>query len=285
MARRILNYTAETRQRWLSEGRGQGDGKNYKGWLTTHDVNAPVSYKSRLIDRCHMRLCHLLSSIEERGFLYFDYCRSTLALYDQYRLDLDETIAIAKQLGIEHPRVPGTREYWDMTTDLVCINHVDNEKIMLPRSCKMAKDLGDWNNIEHAEIERVYWRRRNRTLKFITEEDRCIPNVLANNLQILKSLRFLQDEVLPYEGFVDEMRERMQHELARRSHGCSLTDFSHAFDVANSLEPGRSLRLALHFIYQHALIADLMAGDLRMQNVDSIKVNEHSTQRNHRASA
>ena len=37
MAKRKNNWDANKLDRWIKEGRGQGEGENYKSWLTIQD--------------------------------------------------------------------------------------------------------------------------------------------------------------------------------------------------------------------------------------------------------
>src|SRR5689334_20740718 len=103
MPRRNRQMTPEKISKWIAEGRGTGRGKNYKPWLTIHDV---ASRGARTRDKGLKtgRLHHLLSFLELYYFLILEWCPSVVDIREQYPLlPLEETLYIAKELGIKHP--------------------------------------------------------------------------------------------------------------------------------------------------------------------------------------
>ena len=90
----------------------------YRSYLTVRDVNK--------VGRRHWMFCdkqnrevHLLSDGERRMYMELLYKPSTVAVFEQYALDLDETLDIAVELNIMHPRNWKTYEAYVMSTDFL----------------------------------------------------------------------------------------------------------------------------------------------------------------------
>ena len=76
--------------RFLKEGRGAGRGPSYKPWLTIQDV--PSHGRShRFVGRVTGRLHHLLSDLEYRTLLIYDWSRIVTDIREQFPLDRDDT--------------------------------------------------------------------------------------------------------------------------------------------------------------------------------------------------
>ena len=68
MGKRNTGWSPSVAKRRLNEGRGKGDGVNYKPWLTIHDV-ASKGCCVRVLGRTVPRIFQLLSYLE-MCFLY-----------------------------------------------------------------------------------------------------------------------------------------------------------------------------------------------------------------------
>ncbi|VTX55949.1 Transposon Tn7 transposition protein TnsA [Acinetobacter ursingii] len=90
-------------QKWIKEGRGQGFGNNYKPWLTIRDVSSE-GRSHRVFGHKSQRTYHLLSDLELAAFLLLEWNPSTTDIREQYPLDLDQTIGIAEEARIPHPK-------------------------------------------------------------------------------------------------------------------------------------------------------------------------------------
>ncbi|MCP9496562.1 MAG: TnsA endonuclease N-terminal domain-containing protein [Pyrinomonadaceae bacterium MAG19_C2-C3] len=100
---------------------------------------------------------------------------------------LDETRAIAADLGIRHPVDPRTREPVVMTTDFVNTIRRPIGTIEHARTLKYAKELVHPRVMEKFEIERVYWAARNIDWGIVTERE--IDPALATNIRWLHPYR------------------------------------------------------------------------------------------------
>lgn len=155
-------------RRFTSEGRCQGFGLNYKPWLRVHDVPSrgrSARAKSMTVGRVH----HLLSDIEHRVFLNEDWSPSVTDIREQFPLDRDTTRAIARALGVQHPRDPRTLVDVVMTTDLLIDHKGPSGRSHRAIFVKPAKELDCPRTLEKLEIERRYWAAAGVSLQVRTE--------------------------------------------------------------------------------------------------------------------
>ena len=83
--------------RFLKEGRGVGAGPNYTPWLTVQDV--PSRGRShRFEGRVTGRIHQLLSDLEYRALLIYDWSDAVSDIREQFPLDRDDTrLALARR--------------------------------------------------------------------------------------------------------------------------------------------------------------------------------------------
>lgn len=103
------------------------------------------------------RVHHLLSKLERMFFFTLEWSRFVVDIREQYPLDIDRTLAIAKDLGVRHPCLPGTDKPIVMTTDFVVTSRHGLQIIDRARSVKPASKLLSARTLEKLEIERIYW--------------------------------------------------------------------------------------------------------------------------------
>lgn len=176
MAKRNREVTLKKIQKWIKEGRGQGEGENYKPWLNIQDVPSN-GLATRKIGRTCNRQHQLMSNLERDYFYLLDYADSVSDIREQYPLlPLDETLLIAEKMGIPHPSDPQTGEPIVMTTDFL----VTRNQINVARTVKPESELNDDRIIAKFEIERRYWKERNIDWGIVTEKE--IPKVFVRNI-------------------------------------------------------------------------------------------------------
>lgn len=186
MKRPRFRSTPQSIEKRIKEGRGQGEGINYRPWLTIRDFPS-LGRVHRIRGWKHGRVHHLLSDLEANGFYEYElptlaFGRLRLAIIDtreQFPLfPLEETIEIAKELGVRHPTDPWTKYPCVMTTDLVMTAKWNMTTLYLARAYKYASELDNPRTREKLEIEKIYWGRRPAVDWGITREiDICRPLV------------------------------------------------------------------------------------------------------------
>lgn len=170
MAKRLRENGQQAQKRRSKEGRGIGTGAAYTPYLLIHDVPS-IGLASRVWGWKANRVHHFLSRLELKFFYTLEWRTDVMDIREQFPLNLDETLAIADQLGVRHPRDPKTKDYVVMTSDFVITvrkGFVSEEQI---RTVKYKKDLENARVKEKLEIERIYWQIiRELSWEIVTEE-------------------------------------------------------------------------------------------------------------------
>ena len=103
MAKRKRLFTEASALKLWKEGRGQGEGSDYKPWLYIHDV-ASKGLVTRIQGWKHQREHHLLSNGEFAYFYQLEWSEQVVDIREQFPLwPIEETQEIAGRLGIKHP--------------------------------------------------------------------------------------------------------------------------------------------------------------------------------------
>lgn len=252
MAKRNRSVTKKVREKRNKEGRGLGTGKDYKPELRIQDVSS-IGLATRVRGWKTGRVHHFLSLLELMVFYLFDWPLKVVDIREQFRLDLDETKAIANELGIRHPRDPKTKELVVMTTDFVVTVRNGVNEVVYAYTVKYAKQLPSRRVMEKFEIERVYWSRRNISWRIITELD--INREVVANVQWIHSHRDLNSLAPVNAATVTKIEGYLAPRLfSQISPLRFLTDES---DRAFSLTPGTTLSVVRHLIANRRLEVDM----------------------------
>jgi TnsA endonuclease N terminal/TnsA endonuclease C terminal len=172
MGRKKPLVTEDWIARRIKEGYGQGEGADYKPWLVVQTVSS-LGRVHRIKGTKHGRVHHLFSDVERNNFLYYQWSRRVTDIREQFPLlPVEETVEIAREMGVPHPVDRRSRWPLVMTTDLLLSVNEKARVTLHPRTIKYAKDLGNRRVLEKLEIERRYWAAspRNHLLKILTEE-------------------------------------------------------------------------------------------------------------------
>lgn len=198
MAKHRAKWNCNRYHRLIDQGRGQGTGKDYKPWITIHDL-ASKGVVSRVQGRTTERVHHLLSKNETAFFYVLDASDKVIDIREQYPLlPVTETVEIAEMLGYRHPRDVVSKFPYVMTTDFVVTISQGN----VARSVKLSSELEKARVLEKLEVERVYWDRRGIEWRIVTEKE--IDFQKAANLEwIYRSWYY--PEMLPKGQAADEI--------------------------------------------------------------------------------
>src|SRR3712207_6023293 len=103
MGKRRTRATEASIEKWIKEGRGKGDGAEYMPWLNVWDV-ASKGRCHQITGWRHGRVHHLLSDLEAHVFFTYEWSRRVIEIKEQFPLlPLEETLAIAEEIGVAHP--------------------------------------------------------------------------------------------------------------------------------------------------------------------------------------
>src|SRR5688572_12688005 len=135
MAKRKRVETDKVVERRLAEGRGQGEGRDYKPWLTIHDVASRGRVwrvRGLMADRVH----HLLSDGEFHSLLLAEWNPRITDFREQYPIPLEISLQAASQLHLKHPIDPRSRRPKVITSDYMLTSGEGVNRQFHPRTFK-----------------------------------------------------------------------------------------------------------------------------------------------------
>lgn len=239
MAKRKREITEAKIERFIKEGRGQGTGKDYLPWLRIQDVPSE-GRATRGVGWTTGRRHELLSDIERDYCYLLDYSDEVSDIREQYPLlPIEETMMIAKKIGVEHPTDPKTGVSIVMTTDFL-ITYKDKD---YARTVKPASQVEDERTIEKFEIERLYWESRHIDWGMITDQD--LPEALIRNIEWVHK-EYHNDDISELGVFVVQNMQRML--ASSLQNGETIAKACLACDEKLGLEIGTSLAMFRHLI-------------------------------------
>lgn len=187
-------------ERRLAEGRGQGEGADYKPFVRVQDLSS-TGRSTRTSHPTNHRVAHQLSDIETGYRFVLEWSDMVVDIREQFNLELDITLEIARSLGIKHPTHPKTKEFWPITSDFVITTKEGRTIVSTVKPSNSIKD----RDIEKFEIERAYWTDKGADWGMVTEEQ--FPDVLNTNLKFVRKAYDLTDYLIP-EAQVNRIRQR-----------------------------------------------------------------------------
>lgn len=251
MAKRKYEMTENKIKAFEKEGRGQGEGKDYKPWLTMHDVPSN-GFSTRTNGWKTNRIHHFLSTLERDYFYILEWNPNIIDIREQYPLIREDTIAIAEQKGIKHPTDPQSQIPIVMTTDfLISIKTSEGQK-HIARTIKPSKELENARVIDKFEIERTYWESRDIDWGIVTEKD--IPQTISRNVEWLHRAYYEINDITS--STLTEFSHQLQH-LILNNKELSVVELTAQFDRMYQLENGTGLDLLKHLIARKKLEIDI----------------------------
>lgn len=252
MAKRKRATTEKSIKKREKEGRGQGRGVNYKPLLHIQDV-ASIGLSTRIKGWHTGRIHHFLSKLEFMFFLILEWSATVVDIREQFPLDREMTMAIAKQLGIKHPTDPKTKVPIVMTTDFMVTVTKGHKLMDLARCVKYEKDLGHQRVLEKLEIERMYHQVTRTDWGIVTEHE--VHPTIAENVKWVHPYRDA-DSLQPLSA---DMVKRIKTVLTPRilEGRQPLRSITNECDDLLSLEPGSSLLVVRHLIANRVWQVDM----------------------------
>lgn len=259
MGRGPKKFTEALIREWQIEGRGKGDGTNYKPWLEVFDLSSRGRVSRPYSPKCG-RSVHLLSDVEANTFYALEWSELTTGIREEYPLDRELTLEIAATLGIAHPYYPGTKVPTVMTVDFL-VDFVENgQKRFEAWDCKRAEDSEDPRKIEKLEITRTYFAGMDIPHRLIFHSTLPMPKI--RNIEWIRGGILKTGEDERYSGALREQSLIMAHDLAGSTRNQPLQEYCRNFEYRQGLNPGEGLRIAKLLMYERVLICDLSNPDL-----------------------
>ncbi|WP_129724468.1 TnsA endonuclease C-terminal domain-containing protein [Xylanivirga thermophila] len=256
MAKRKIDWDENKLNKWLQEGRGQGEGKEYKPWLTVTDFSSRGRC-SRIKGIKTGRVHHFMADIETWYFylLEFDEGNKIIDIREFYPLlDFDEVVQdkqdISKNLFID--KKTGC-PYVLTTTFLITVKLKNGKTSYAARSVKSSKILERKTTLEKLEMERRYWQIKGVDWAIVTEKD--INRDKAKNIEwalssihMLPDMRFNEDDIV-------ELGSALQFRLANSTK--SIRSVIADFDYDYALDTGTGLFLFRYLVAVKAIKIDM----------------------------
>ncbi len=243
MAKRNRSITAKVKDKRRKEGRGLGRGAAYKPGLRIQDVSS-IGLATRDKGWKTGRPHHFLSKLEWMYFYVLGWSLIVTDILEQFPLDIEETLAIAKSLGIAHPKDPKTKEPIVVTTDFVVVVGNRTNEIRYARTIKYINKLSSIRVMEKLEIERIYWTYRNVDWGIVTELD--IDLILAENVERIHFHRSAMSLAPIKKNLIRNIESYLAPRMLAES--LPLRQLTDECDSTLSLKPGSSMAVVRHLI-------------------------------------
>lgn len=241
MSKRDRTTTQRKIDKYVKEGRGQGEGASYQPWLNIQDVpsNGRVSrVKGWKTGRIH----HLMSQLELQYFYVLEWASNVIDIREQYPLlPIERTQQIAEELGIKHPEDPSSKEPVVMTTDFAVTVMTQTGAKMWARTIKPQNKLG-MRALEKFRIEHRYYLDQGINWGIVTDQD--IPKTLAANIEFIHDYYDLPSIPLLDATNVHGIASKLFKELSGSTEPLSKVALRQ--DHVLGLEPGTCLAVVKH---------------------------------------
>lgn len=247
-------WTQAKFDRYLREGRGQGEGKTYKPWLTVRDVSSH-GRSSRLTSWKTDRVHHFLSDHETRLFYLFEWSDEIVDIREQFPLlKLDLAMEIAEEMDWNYPKDAETAVPHVLTTDFMLTVERDSRLFQVARTFKEAKELDTDSVAARLELERRYYSVEGIDWDVLTEKG--YSKLLAQNVEWVHSNYWLE---LPSGMSVEDFQSLAKIlKLKLQVTELSINQITTALDVEHHLEGGSFLSIFKHLIARKEVVMDML---------------------------
>lgn len=254
MAKRNTNWDENKLKRWIQEGRGQGEGKEYKPWLTIQDYPS-MGRATRIFGWTTQRIHHFFSDSQLKYFYLLDWEEKVVDIREHYPLlDMETVLEDTADLKLDKFIDKKTKEPYILTTTfLITLLNPDGQKSFAARSIKYASELSKKTTIEKLEIERRYWTAKGINWGIVTNKD--INDVRAKNIEWIHSAMTSDDcNGLSRDEF-DDLLDGLLYRLIDNQQ--NIREIISRFEKDYSLDAGAGLLLFKHLIAGKRIALDM----------------------------
>ncbi|MGH4140477.1 TnsA endonuclease N-terminal domain-containing protein [Clostridium sp.] len=275
MAKRKRNLNIP---KMIKEGRGTGKGEKYKPWIKIQDV-ASLGRASRIKGIKTGRQHEFLSDMKRNYFYFLEYSDKVYDIREQFPLlPIEDTMLIAKELGIEHPQNPETEEFVVMTTDFLISMNYNDKFYEVARTIKCKDDLMNKRMLEKFEIEKQYWEKRGINWGIVIDEE--MDKVIANNISLVHGYK----EIGTIDSFNDVAASELKDlvfEFIKRiiDNPKTMRAICNEFDSDMCLEKGSSLCIFKYIVINKIIQIDITQKIDINKNIPSISIIEKSMEK------
>lgn len=240
------------------EGRGKGAGSTYNPWVQVSDFSS-LGDSRRVFSRKTGRVHHLMSTVEWWLFLLLEFSEDVVDIREQYPISRDDTQQIAVELGIPHPRYPGTNVPTVMTVDFFVLRQLHGSPRVELYDCKRTDDAEDVRTLEKLEISRRF--AEGVGIPHHLAFSSMFPQNKVRNLEWLRAAEVGVDEPEEQQDYYAHHQKRLLNNLANYQRTCSLSQYCEHYDALVGATPGTGLRVVRQLLQSHQLTTDLNQPD------------------------
>lgn len=243
----------------------------YTPWILIQDVPS-LGRATRLKGIKTSRQHEFLSDLERNYFYILEYSDTVVDIREQFPLlPLEETVLIAKELGIKHPTDPKTSEYTVMTADFLVTTIRNEELINVARTIKSKEDLINKRTLEKFEIERRYWEKQEVNWGIVTENE--IDKTLAQNISYMHSY---YNDLYELDSFISIEKEVVDDLVINYidriiGESVDIRKISKCFDKDFSLKSGTGLSIFYYLIIRKIVKINMLE-ELNLSKVKDIRI-------------
>lgn len=273
MPRSKRDWTEEKLARYNKEGRGKGNGRDYKPWIEVSDFSSSGRV-SRDLGWKTNRVHYFMSDGETRLFYLLEWSDRVVDIREQFPLlDRELCFQIAEEMGVEYPKDPKSGVPYVLTTDFMVSVAREGKNVYEARTFKPSKSLNNKRTAMKLEIERRYYASKGVDWKIVTEKD--LPRLLVGNIEWIHSAYNL-------EGNQEMNKEDLQHlstilKSKLETISSSVSKVMKDLDAEMNVGSGTSLYLFKYLIANKIILVDmssqkalssLSTNDLEFKKVD-----------------
>ncbi len=259
MAKRSTGWSEEKFKRYIKEGRGQGEGKGYKPWLSIQDFPSK-GRATRVLGLSSKRMHSFFSDIETKCFYLYDWNPNIIDVREHYPLlEIEDVIKDKRDINFNIFKDKETGYPYVLTTTFILtVKDRDGNKKLIARSVKSSSELDKKTTMEKLEIERRYWTSKNINWGIITQKD--IPS------EKVKNIEWVHSSLHNYEDF--NLTEKEMVELsssfldAAENSDKALRVFTKEFDMRTNQKLGTGL-----YIFKYLIAARIIEVNME-QSID-----------------
>jgi hypothetical protein len=253
MSRYNYDFSDQKLQRYIKEGRGQGEGSFYEPWLNVHSI-ASRGRVSRVSGWKTNRIHHFLADNEVRYFYLCEWTNSVVDIREHYPLlDLYEMTEILEDDLIKKliDRKTGTPHILT-STFLITVKNEQGKEFHFARNIKEAREFQKPAVIERYELIRRYWKKKGISWALVTPSE--INAVRAKNIEWIHTARRLSDW-----GYTEGQIESELHLLMEMMSGGdgTIRNVIERFENKSQCEQGKGLLLFKHLLATKRIMIDM----------------------------
>lgn len=254
MRRRKYDFDEAKVRKYLNEGRGTGDGANYRPWLTVYDL--PSKGRSHRIYGIKTgRVHHLLSDGEWKSFLRFEADHSVLDIREQFPLDRHQTMKVARDLGYPHPITTDGTPYV-MTIDFLLTRRQGDRLLLEALTFKYTPVALKERDQQLLAIAAECVRRNGLALELIDETS--FDQNLVRNYDAIRGCY----DISSFYGYDSRVAKKIATELVtivKAAAPCSLEETCHDIARRHDTTASEVFMVAKHLLARSILTCDLSA--------------------------